>query len=48
MYNALVLDALLVSLLFVDLTGHSYHFTFLMFWSFLDWLGNQQVYSMHS
>ena len=31
MYDALVLGALLVSLLFDDLTDHSYHSTFLMF-----------------
>ena len=30
MYHALVLDALFVSLLFDNLSGHSYPFTFLM------------------
>ena len=35
MYNALVLGALLVSLLFDDLSGHSYPFTFFSVFDFL-------------
>ena len=44
MYNALVLGALLVSLLFDDLSGHSYPSTFLVFLIFVIYQSSQCSY----